>query len=84
MGALEASATPNMDSARTVTSSGVSQEDVCEDAMVEFSSNVNGFMEAKFEVILAPIVTYQLIPCHRGKMAARNGMRTPPPRIQRS
>jgi len=81
-----------MDSARTVTSSGVSQdiygikipEDVCEDAMVEFSSNVNGFMEAKFEVILAPIVTYQLIPCHRGKMAARNGMRTPPPRIQRS
>ena len=84
-----------MDTARTVSESGVSSDtygikipdDVCQDAMLEFSSNVNGFMEAKFEVVLnvsGPIVAFQLLPCHRGKMAAQNGMRTRPQRIQRS
>ena len=92
---LEASAAPNMDTARTVTASGVSSDiygikipdDVCEDAMVDFSTNVNGFMEAKFEVVLmvlCSIVTFSLLSCHRGKMAAQVGLRTPPQRIQGS
>jgi hypothetical protein len=55
---LEASATPNMDTGRTETNSGALADiygitiplDLCEDALANFASNVNGFMEAKFEV----------------------------------
>ena len=55
---LEASATPNMDKARTeIPSGGLGDiygikipQDLCADALFDFASNVNGFMEAKFEV----------------------------------
>ena len=55
---MEASSTANMDKARTETPSGVLGDiygikiplDLCKDALVDFASNVNGFMEAKFEV----------------------------------
>jgi hypothetical protein len=57
---LDASATPNMDTGRTETNSGALADiygitiplDLCEDALVNFASNVNGFMEAKFEVLI--------------------------------
>jgi hypothetical protein len=54
--------------------------DLCEDALLEFASNVNGFMEAKFEVCKQCIsLNYSyMYPFHRGNKAARSGTRTQP------
>jgi hypothetical protein len=50
--------------------------EMCEDAMEEFSSSVNSFMERKFEVRKYSS-DYHIHggPCHRGQKASASGLR---------
>ena len=89
---MQASAAPNMDASTTDQPAPDGSSDIygikipvdlCEDASLEFASNVNAFMEAKFEVHQQTVGPNYLFPCHRGKIAARRGSNTPQQRTQR-
>jgi len=58
-------AASSLDSSTNVDIYGiVIPKDLCEDVMAEFASQVNSFMESKFEVIFAFLIEFMVAKIH--------------------